>query len=77
MIRAQIQIDKETYDEIRSIAFKERKSLSEIIRRMIKKSLKKSIPSKRKITFTFIGTGNSKHGSLSEKHDDILKEDFL
>jgi hypothetical protein len=81
MKRAQIQIDEEVYELLRSRAFKEKKSIAGVIREIVKKDIS---PSGRQRSssvkdFTFIGVGRSKQGPLkpvSERHDEALREVF-
>jgi len=81
MKRAQIQMDEEVYELLRHRAFKEKKSISGMIREIVKKDVSQSGRRRSLLVkdFTFIGAGRSKQGShkpISERHDEALKEAF-
>ena len=81
MKRAQIQLDEEVYELLRHRAFKEKKSISGVIREIVKRDLPQSDrPQPFSVKdFTFIGTARSKQGShkpVSERHDEALEEAF-
>ncbi len=79
--RAQIQLDEEVYELLRHRAFEEKKSISGVIREIVKKDIfqperSRSLSIK---DFPFIATARSKQGSLkpvSERHDEALEEAF-
>jgi hypothetical protein len=81
MKRAQIQIDDEVYELLRSRALEEKKSIARIIQEILKKDISQS-DRHRSFSikdFTFIGAGRSRQGSLkpvSERHDQALEEVF-
>lgn len=77
MVRTQIQLDEETFEAIRSIAFRERVSISEVVRRCLRQFLKGGRKRSRRRAFTFIGAGASGQRDLSERHDEAFSEDFL
>ena len=81
MKRAQIQIDEEVYELLRNRAFKEKKSISGVIREIVKKDIFQldRHRSNSMKDFAFIGAGRSKQDSLkpvSERHDEALEEVF-
>jgi hypothetical protein len=81
MKRAQIQIDEEVYELLRSRAFKEKKSIAGVIREIVGKDISQSNrhQSCSAKDFRFIGAGRSKQGPLkpvSERHDEALEEVF-
>jgi len=81
MKRAQIQVEEEVYELLRLRAFKEKKSISGVIREIVKRDISRTDPHRPFSVkdFTFIGIGRSKQGSLkpvSERHDEALEEAF-
>jgi predicted CopG family antitoxin len=81
MKRAQIQIDEEVYELLRNRAFKEKKSIAEVIREIVRKDISQSGRQRSSTSkdFRFIGAGRSKQGLLkpvSERHDEALEEVF-
>jgi len=81
MKRAQIQLDEEIYELLRHRAFEEKKSISGVIREIVKKGISQPGRSRSLSTkdFAFIAAARSKQGSLkpvSERHDEALEEAF-
>ena len=81
MKRAQIQLEEEAFEALRQRAFREKKSISGIIRELIHKELNTPIRQKSASIkdFRFIGAGKSLQGPLkpvSERHDQALEEAF-
>lgn len=79
MTRTQVQLDDDTYEALRARAFRERKSMSAVVREMLRGGLglEKRKPVARKKLFSFIGKGDSGRSDISERHDDYLAEDFM
>jgi len=76
MIRLQIRLDEPTYAELRHLAHNRRTSMSSIVREILHEHLE----IKEQVDYTklaFIGSGTSKEGDISIRHDDYLAEDFL
>lgn len=81
MKRTQIQIDEWIHEAVRQRAYQEGRSMSDLIRSLLAKTLKiKQPPAKLTIKdFTFIGAGHSQQSSLSpvsERHDEALQAVF-
>ena len=78
MTRAQLQIDDDTYEALRLRAFRERKSMSALVREMLRKELgmEKQPERVRTVRFSFIGSGASGRKDISVRHDEALEEDF-
>lgn len=81
MKRALIQLEEDMYDELRRRAFQEKKSISGLIRVMIKKQIELPNRSRRLSIkdFKFVAVGRSRQGALkpvSERHDEALGEAF-
>ena len=79
MVRTQIQLDEATYREIKRIAYEQGKSMSAVVREILKKSLGRKEKPKKKLTledFPFIGKYRSGESDISERHDDYFAEDF-
>ncbi len=76
MVRTQIQLDEETFETVRGIAYREHLSISEVVRRCLRQALKGGQHGARRRKLTFIGAGASGRADLSERHDEALAEDF-
>ena len=79
MVRTQIQLKESTYREIKRIAYEKRKSMSEVVREILERTLEANRPRKKNLTladFTFVGKFRSSGENISENHDDYLAEDF-
>lgn len=80
MRRTQIQLDEHTWDAVRKRAFRERRSISDVIREALRESISGERAKARDIAaFSFIGSGASRgkrSGRISEKHDEELGEGF-
>ena len=73
MRRTQIQLDEEIYEALRRLAFMRRRSLSAIVRELLREAL--GLSSRNLGDFTFIGAFSSgKKEAISERHDEILGE---
>jgi plasmid stability protein len=90
MKRTQIQLEEETYQELRRRAADEGKSVAAIVREIVRAGLaatpqavERAATPKRRLRiedFTFIGSGSaepSRWDPISENHDDALAEDLL
>jgi hypothetical protein len=76
MIRFQIRLDEPTYEELRRLAHRRRTSMSSVVREILHEHL----GIKERVDYTklsFIGSGSSKEGDISIRHDEYLAEDFL
>lgn len=76
MIRTQIQLDEETFEAVRRIAFRDHVSISEVIRRSLRETLTASTRAPRRRKLAFVGSGASGRSDISDRHDEALSEDF-
>lgn len=78
MTRTQLQLDDDTYTALRLRAFQERKSMSALVRDMLREGLglAQRQDSLATVDFDFIGSGASGRGDISVRHDEALDEDF-
>jgi plasmid stability protein len=78
MVRTQLQIDENTYEALRETAHKQKRSMSAIVREILRERLVKGEEPLEPITrkYSFIGSGSSKEHDISVRHDDYLAEDF-
>jgi len=76
MVRTQIELEPETFEEVRRIAFSERMSVSAVVRRMIKDGLTLASAKSKLNLKLMAGIGSSGKRDIAEKHDDYLTEDF-
>ena len=84
MKRTQIQLDEETFEQLRRTAYERRTSMAEVIREAVAEYLVdgKKGSAERKLTladFPWIGmvkAGDTGPVNWSEDHDDILAEDL-
>ena len=81
MKRVSIGLDNDLYEILRDQAFREKKSIAEVIRDIIRKDIFQSDHHRSSLVkgFTFIGIGWSNQEPLkpvSERHDEALKEVF-
>ena len=83
MVRTQLQIDEVTYEALRVKAHNQRKSMSAVVREILKESLvePKAQNSQTQETilkkkYSWISAGKSNETDLSVRHDDYLAEDF-
>ena len=72
MVKTQIYLNEEEYEAVRGLSYKERISISKIIRRLIDENL---LPSKKKKNgaawlLSIAGTLHDDKPDVSEKHDD-------
>jgi metal-responsive CopG/Arc/MetJ family transcriptional regulator len=77
--RTQIQLPDELYQEVRRRSYEQGTSLSEMVRRLLRDSLRPRAGPRRLRTrdFSFVGAARSKQGRLepvSERHDEALIE---
>ena len=78
MTRTQLQIDDDTYEALRLRAYKERKSMSAVVRELLREGLglEKRSDNLRGVRFSFISSARSGRGDISVRHDEALAEDF-
>ncbi len=78
MIRTQIQMDEDTYEALRESAHKQKKSMSAVVREILKESLPDRKPKELdlKNKFSFISSGSSDESDISINHDKYLEEAF-
>lgn len=78
MTRTQLQIDDDTYEALRLRAYKERKSMSAVVRELLREGLAlgKRSGGQQGVRFTFVSSGASGRKDISVRHDDALAEDF-
>ena len=79
MRRTQVQLDENTYEELRRQAHERGISMSALLRELLRERLGARHPARRLEDFTFIGSGRSKQGALapvSERHDEALAEAY-
>ena len=78
MTRTQLQIDDDTYEALRLLAYKERKSMYAVVRELLRDSLdlEKRSDNPRDVRFSFISSARSGRGDISVRHDEVLAEDF-
>ena len=78
MIRTQLQIDEKTYEMLRLRAHMERKSMSAVVREILREALARGNGGRggRAPAFSFISSGASGRKDISERHDEALAEDF-
>lgn len=81
MVRTQILLDEKTYQDLKRRAAKEKKSLSAVIREVLRAAspkVERNRKGKKKLTiedFTFIGSFELGHpDNISERHDEVLGE---
>ena len=83
MVRTQLQIDDDTYEVLRNTAHKQKKSMSAVVRKILRESLieapkqgEQTQETDLKKIHSWIGSGTSGVTDLSVRHDDYLAEDF-
>ncbi len=81
MKRAQIQLEEDLFETLRSRAFREKRSIAAVIRDILKKDTASArYPTPASIqNFRFVAAGRSRQGALkpvSEKHDEALAVAF-
>ena len=74
MIRTQLQLDEDIYREIKILAYEQGKSMSAVVREILKRELGDpgSRKKKKKLTmadFPWVGKYKSGKSDISEKHD--------
>jgi hypothetical protein len=77
MKRVSFLLENDLYEKLRDQAFREKKSITGVIREIVKKDIFQSNRHRSSSIkdFTFIGVGRSKQGPLkpvSERHDEAL-----
>ena len=80
MVRAQIQLDEETYEALRRRAFEKGVSMSAIVRAELAKALRvKEHKKYSKEDFSWIGAGRSRDGraNIAEKREKAVAESIL
>jgi plasmid stability protein len=78
VVRTQLQIDDDTYEALRLRAHLEHKSMSAVVREVLREGLgpKVSNVRERRPKYSFISSGASGRTDISERHDEVLAEDF-
>ena len=78
MTRTQLQIDDDTYEALRLRAYKERKSMSAVVRELLREGLglENRSTDLQGVQFSFVSSGASGRKDISVRHDDALAEDF-
>ena len=82
MRRALVQLEEQTYQELRQRAFRQQRSVSSLVREIVVKALEGDVgrPRPRRVSqFLSVGAGRSRQGRLtpvSEKHDEALAPAF-
>jgi hypothetical protein len=83
MVRTQLQIDEATYESLRNTAHKQKKSMSAVVREILRESLigprkqdEQIQETDLKTKFSWIGLGKSCETDISVRHDDYLAGDF-
>ena len=76
MVRIQLQIDDETFEALRNTAHRQKKSMSYVVRGILRTNLleEKQVENKLKNKFRFISSGSSGYSDISENHDKYLQE---
>jgi hypothetical protein len=75
MVRTQLQLDEPTYEALRRVAHRRRTSMSSVVRDILHEHLQiKGSTDYTKLSF--IGAGASGRSDVSERHDELLAEDF-
>jgi len=77
MIRTQIQLEPETREALRHRAFEEKKTVSALVREILKEALaggRKPGRRRRRYDFSFIGEGKGDPAPVAENHDDYLDD---
>ena len=77
MIRTQIQFEPEVYLRIKKAAARDQCSISEIVRRSIRRQLEMADTASRwKGSLKVVGRHRSGLGDLAAKHDSYLKDEW-
>jgi len=79
MRRTQIQLDEKTWETLRERAFRERRSVAQVVREMLLAHFREAVTPRGISSFAFIGSGVSRgsgRGRVSERHDEALAEAF-
>ena len=79
MKRTQIQLDEKTWETLRERAFRERRSVAQVVREMLRVHFREMAKPRGISSFAFIGSGasrGSRRGRVSERHDEALAEAF-
>ena len=75
MVRTNLQLDPETHEALRRRAFEERKSVSAVVREILREALApkpKEKPKKHPYDWDWIGKFHDTATDVSENHDDYL-----
>lgn len=78
MVRTQIQLDEQAYEEIRRLAHKERISFSAAVRQLVDQALHGKKPQRRRgarALLDIAGIAKSGLSDLGRRHDKYLAED--
>ncbi|MCP4657699.1 MAG: CopG family transcriptional regulator [bacterium] len=80
MVRTQIQFEEAQHEQIRRLAHRQRLSISEAVRRLVRQGLRVGLdeePQPRAAELLKVaGIGHSGLGDLGRQHDAYLAEDF-
>ena len=79
MKRTQLQVDETTWEVLRERAFRERRSIAEVVREILKADVARITRKRPTSAFSFIGSGASRgrgRGRVSERHDEELMAAF-
>jgi hypothetical protein len=78
MVRTQIQFDPEQYEEVRTLAHRERISISEAVRRLVSRGLNppgaEAVRPRAAALLDLAGVARGGPADLSARHDDYLGE---
>ncbi len=77
MHRLQVQLEEEVYQLLRQEAFVRGVSISELVRRIVRRYLEAGGGEASGVSLSFVGMGESTQGRLapvSERHDEALWE---
>lgn len=79
MVRTQIQLEESQYEQIRRMAHRERISMAEAVRRLVRRGLaegESDRPTGAAALLSLAGIASSGLGDLGRRHDDYLAEDL-
>lgn len=76
MIRFEFRLDEVLHDALKKRAFDEKKSVSAIVRELLRAHLGLDREAGKPTGMSFIGSGCSGKSDISVRHDDYLAEDF-
>jgi len=79
MVRTQIQLEEAQYEQIRRMAHRERISMSEAVRRLVRRGMAQGEPERPRGAAALLGLagiGDSGLGDLGRRHDEYLADDL-